>query len=619
MNSSSQRVPRLTSTGQSVGRAPASVQGALSPVDGFVLSRIDATTSDEDLVSLTGLSESAIADSLAKLLSLGLIEYPHTGTAHSFSGPGSTASPFAQTIPPPSLSSSGEVASAAASTAAAGGTAGGTAASSYAGPPTAPSASPSPPPSVRSNTDFAVDATVDLDPDHQREIFTLHAKVDTADHYELLGVDRDADKKTIKRAYMKLAAQFHPDRFFRKNLGALKGKMEVCFGKLTVAHDVLTSAQRADYDAYLETRDRGRSVDRILEQHILQQEELQQHLTSAHAPIGPSRFAAPASPASPAIGTAASPSSRETPTSDGPRASAKAASGPSPAPTSAGPKSPAPAPDSHANANASGFASAQDSASVSSRRDIAAGSREAFAKRLLGSQRSSHRPPSSAIVPTVRGESPPPSTAPVRSETRTKTTPDTGPTQATLDAMAAIERNYRARVAANPPDEAERYLESAQKAAAAGDWVMAANNYRLAKLLRPDDKAVAEGLERVQRAADHILADTFRTQGEYEEKQGRYRDAASSWEKVSRARPADAFARDRVAANLIASAGDLHLAVAHASHAVGLDPSKVEYRLTLARAYMAARLHTSARSTLESALKIAPNDPDLLSLLKSLP
>ena len=32
------------------------------------------------------------------------------------------------------------------------------------------------------------------------------------DYYEVLGVSKDADDETLKRAYRKLAMQYHPDR-----------------------------------------------------------------------------------------------------------------------------------------------------------------------------------------------------------------------------------------------------------------------------------------------------------------------------------------------------------------------------------------------------------------------
>ena len=34
---------------------------------------------------------------------------------------------------------------------------------------------------------------------------------DNRDYYEVLGVDKSADEKTIKKAYRKLARKYHPD------------------------------------------------------------------------------------------------------------------------------------------------------------------------------------------------------------------------------------------------------------------------------------------------------------------------------------------------------------------------------------------------------------------------
>ena len=53
-------------------------------------------------------------------------------------------------------------------------------------------------------------------------------------------MDPSADKKAIKDAYYVLAAEYHPDRYFRKRLGTFKSKMEAVFNRLTVAHDTLT-------------------------------------------------------------------------------------------------------------------------------------------------------------------------------------------------------------------------------------------------------------------------------------------------------------------------------------------------------------------------------------------
>jgi molecular chaperone DnaJ len=65
------------------------------------------------------------------------------------------------------------------------------------------------------------------------------------DYYEILGVDRKADGDAIKKAYRKLALQYHPDR----NGG--DAESEEKFKEATEAYEVLRDAQkRAAYDRF---------------------------------------------------------------------------------------------------------------------------------------------------------------------------------------------------------------------------------------------------------------------------------------------------------------------------------------------------------------------------------
>jgi molecular chaperone DnaJ len=66
-----------------------------------------------------------------------------------------------------------------------------------------------------------------------------------ADYYDVLGVARNADESTIKRAYRQLARQHHPD------VAADKVAAEHRFKEINEAYEVLSDAQkRANYDRY---------------------------------------------------------------------------------------------------------------------------------------------------------------------------------------------------------------------------------------------------------------------------------------------------------------------------------------------------------------------------------
>lgn len=93
---------------------------------------------------------------------------------------------------------------------------------------------------------------VDLDVGLRRYVTDACSRLDDIDHYELLEVPRDSDAKTIKRAYFRLAAVLHPDRFFGKRLGSYRAGLLTLYGRLTTAYETLgVAARRAEYDATL--------------------------------------------------------------------------------------------------------------------------------------------------------------------------------------------------------------------------------------------------------------------------------------------------------------------------------------------------------------------------------
>jgi curved DNA-binding protein CbpA len=84
-----------------------------------------------------------------------------------------------------------------------------------------------------------LDSEIELKLETQRRILEFEAGLDK-NYFALLGIARDADPRKIKRAYFTLSKEFHPDRFFRREIGHYTQRLERIFKKVLEAYELLS-------------------------------------------------------------------------------------------------------------------------------------------------------------------------------------------------------------------------------------------------------------------------------------------------------------------------------------------------------------------------------------------
>lgn len=407
----------------------------------------------------------------------------------------------------------------------------------------------------------------------RRRVLLLYRSLEGSTHYQLLGVERTADRKAVKRAYFELAAKLHPDRYFRKKLGSFKPLMEAVFARMTFAHDALSNAEkRAEYDTYLEEQRRSKSIEELLTEALAEAQRAEEAAERAAREEEGS-----------AAGGARSSQTMQ-------------ASQPAQAPPAAPPSQPSLGQSSKAPSNPT-IPVANVDVAMAARRD-------ALAQRLLGGRgRAGSGVHAPVRLPGTPSPAPPPPGG-------------VAPRPSANDAMAALRRRYEERKTMAKAAQARSYVAKAQDSLAAGDLVAAANSYRVALTLTPDDAAIQETAREVQGRADDLLATTYERQAQYEERNSQWTEAARSWGRVARVRPSDPVPHERAANAMVKADGDLHEAGRLAQQACAIEPQNAQYRITMATVYLAAGLTLNARRELETATQLSPQDGTIQAMLK---
>ena len=526
----------------------------ISPEEAFVLSRVDGESSGSDIALSTGLETDRVIDILLRLEHLGALAFDGRGGsdgARHRAAPGPAAAQPAAAQPAPASPA---------------------AAAEGARKPSAPPAAAAPVP----------DDGIAIPHDRRRVIDALYGQLGRFNQFEVLGVDRDADKQTIKKAYYDAVAIFHPDKYFRKNLGEYKQKLDKLLHRVTEAHDTLTRKKlRAKYESYLAARAstrafeelssddaRGAEVQRIRSQI----EALARAASSSATPLSePVQLADEAASQSPEAAPAPAAS---------PRTEATARGGSIPPPPA----------DGHPAAAQERPLQPRPGITEDVRRRLLARKLAAGQARPAG--RTAGRPPPGPRVLSAADKE-----------------------LARQRVGEELRRRYNFRRRQLEQERIARLMLDGDECAAKGDFVSACNSFRVLVAMMPEDTDLRERLAEVEQKAATMLADKYLEQARYEEGNGQYPEAARAYEKAAYGKQ-QASLYEKASVCYAKSSETLKIACNMARKAVELSPSQIKYRITLATTYARAGMVQSSMKELERASELDPKNPEIKELMK---
>jgi tetratricopeptide (TPR) repeat protein len=102
-----------------------------------------------------------------------------------------------------------------------------------------------------------IDDSLEIKVDVQRELLEYELRLEQ-DFFGLLGLERGAEVREVKRAYFKLSKRFHPDRYFRRNVGEYGPRLVQIFKQISEAYELLSDpASRAEVEASMQQEERS--------------------------------------------------------------------------------------------------------------------------------------------------------------------------------------------------------------------------------------------------------------------------------------------------------------------------------------------------------------------------
>jgi tetratricopeptide (TPR) repeat protein len=198
-----------------------------------------------------------------------------------------------------------------------------------------------------------------------------------------------------------------------------------------------------------------------------------------------------------------------------------------------------------------------------------------------------------------------------------RSTPAPDPATSREAAQQELRRRHDLIAAEKRRAQARRYIE-AGAAALTANPAAAANAYRLALALDPENPEIIRAHHDATQQAAIALADGYLKQGDYESRNGQWVGAARSYARAVAGMPDDAIVLQKAAHATWKAGADMRAAAEFAKRAIALAPKRIESRLTLIEAYLSAGFAAGAKRELEAAREIAPRDDRIAELSRRL-
>ncbi|MGM0556756.1 MAG: DnaJ domain-containing protein [Myxococcota bacterium] len=239
-----------------------------TPEQYFLLSRINGELTIAELCRISGQPRQQTLQALAQLVEYGLIEIPGDDGEEDASA--SSSAEVAETTSEASASSDSTSESESSDSSGSKGEAKSSGAKGEAKPSGAKGEAKPPgkaekkqkrrevtpnfpvPPSELEFDPELMSLDIPLDDEQRRQALCLYEQLDQMNFYDLFGVEPDASRRDIKKAYFRLSKRYHPDKFFRKELHDFGPMLERVFQEITKAYRILSNRdKRQEYDETL--------------------------------------------------------------------------------------------------------------------------------------------------------------------------------------------------------------------------------------------------------------------------------------------------------------------------------------------------------------------------------